>query len=197
MMDKRWNTYVAVAAVVGGLIGLIWAASQSERYETRTVLAVGPAADLATDGDVIDVIGSLDRGNITATVAGIASSSSVRDAAIEAGGLAADELDDYEVDSVPVLNSNLVEIDVTGPDSETTASLAAAVTDQVTTRFAEIYDVYRIDVLTGAEASTNSSRPSVLLVTIAAALLAALVVAAVGWADPARRAVSRGDAGES
>ena len=187
MIDKRLTYLVVGAALVGALIAGIWAAAQPERYTSEAVLAVGPAADLTTDGDVIDVIGSLDRGNITATAAGIAASRSVRDGALEAGGVAAEDFDDYEIDSVPVLESNLVDITVSGPDPDTAASMVNAVADQLRTRFAELYDVYRVELLTEGRPSDDSGRPSVLLVAVAGALLAELVALAVWWLDPARR----------
>ncbi len=197
MTDRRMLVVVVVAAVLGGGVAALWASSQPERYEVGVVLAVGPAATLIDDADVIDVVGSLERGGITATAAGVATSSSVRDAAVADLGLTPGSIGDYEVDSVPVLTSSLVDITVTGPDPEIAASLANAIGAELQARFTTIYEVYEIELLTPAIVPGQSTRPSVLLVAVLGAIVAVAVALVVWWAAfGGRWRVARGDAGE-
>ena len=195
MIDRRMVAVVLLAAVLGGGLAALWASSQADRYDVEVVMAVGPSSTLTVDSDVIDVVGSLDRGGITATAAGIATSGSVRDAAIADMGLDPGSLRNYEVDAVPVLSSNLVDISVSGPDPVATAALANAIGERLQSRFTAIYDVYQIELLTPAKAPSESNRPPVLLITVLGALVSGCVAIAVWWAAfGGRWLASRGDA---
>ena len=181
MSRSRVGMIVAAAAVVGGLIATIWATSQPDRYQVTTVMAVGPAPSVTDEANIIDIVGSLDRGGIIATAAGLADSGSIRNAAAEDLD-AVGALGDYEIDSLPVLTSNLFDITVSGPEAETVAGLANAVGTRVQAQFAELYGIYRIEFVTRATPPTNSDRPAVFLVTAAGALVAAGAAAAILWA---------------
>lgn len=181
MSRSRVEMMVASAAVLGGLIMMIWASSQPDRYQVTTVMAVGPAPSVTDEANIIDIVGSLDRGGIIATAAGLADSGSIRNAAAEDLDLAG-ALGEYEIDSIPVLSSNLFDITVSGPEAETVADLANAVGTRVQTEFAELYGIYRIEFVTRATPPTNSDRPGVVLVTLAGALAAGGAAAAVLWA---------------
>lgn len=182
MFDWRMLAVAGGAVVVGGGMAAIWAASQPDRYEAEVVMAVGPASTLVEDADVIDVVATLERGGVTATAAGIATSSSVKNAAADEIGLDGSDAGDYEVDAVPVQTSSLVDISVSGPDAEIVASLANATAEQLQVRFEEIYDVYEVEILSPATAPTNSARPSIALVTVLGALVALAISMAVWWA---------------
>lgn len=170
------------AAVLGGVLSAQWAGAQPDRYSVTAVMAIAPASAIIDESQVIDIIGSLDRGGATATAAGIAGSGSVRDAAAAQLGVAPGLLGDYEVDSIPVLTSSLFDINVSGPDAEITAALANAVGTQLQAQFNGLYEVYEVEFVTQARAPSNSGRPGALLVTILGALVAASTATAVLWA---------------
>lgn len=181
MNNRRIVAVIAAAAILGGVIAGIWAGSRADRFEVDVVMAVGPALTLVDQSAVISVTASLDRGGITATAAGIATSSAVRDAAVADAGFAPGEAGDYEIDSLPVLNSSLIDITVSGPDAEATAGLANAVGAQIQSRFATIYPIYRVELLTPAVTPTGSSRPPATLIVLLGAIVTALIAAAVLW----------------
>ena len=182
MINRRVVGVVVVAAVLGGVAAAVWASSQPDRYSVTTVMAVAPSSAIIDETQIIDIVGSLDRGSVTATAAGIASSTSVRDAAVEELGIAPGSLGDYEVDSVPVLGSALFDVMVSGPDPEVTAALANAIGVQIQLRINSLYDVYEVEVLTRATPPTNSARPSVVLVALLGVVVAAGAAIAVTWA---------------
>lgn len=178
---------VLVAAVIGGSAAGAWAASQPDRYSVTAVMAVAPSATVIDDAQIIDIVGSLDRGGVIATAAGIASSGSVREAALEQLGVEAGSLGDYEIDAVPVLSSSLFDIMVSGPDSELVAELTNAIGAQAQRRLSALYSIYQVEFVTQAVPPTNSDRPSVLLITLLGALVAGGATTAVSWAAFAGR----------
>lgn len=177
---------VAAAAVVGGIIAGMWALEQPDSYRATAVAVIGPSPSLATEADLIDVVGSLDRTVIAATAAGIAESRSVRDEAVAVTGFDG-KLGDYDVAGVPVLGASLVDVVVTGPDSEMAAALANAIIELVQQRVAAIYKVYQLDIVTLATPPDNSGRPPVLILMIAGAAAGAALTALVVYATAAGR----------
>jgi capsular polysaccharide biosynthesis protein len=182
MNSRKVGLVAVVAAVLGGALAALWAGSQPDRYSVTAVMAVAPASVIIDETQVIDIIGSLDRGGATATAAGIAGSGTVRDGATAQLGVEPGSLNDYEVDSVPVLTSSLFDINVSGPDAEVTAALANAVGTQLQVQFNALYNVYEIEFVTQARVPSTSGRPSLLLITVLGALVAASTATAVSWA---------------
>lgn len=182
MNTSKYTIAIGVAALLGAIVAGIWAEGQPERYSASTTVAVAPAASLAEDGDVIDVVGGLDRGTTVETLAGLITSASVVAAAADEIALPADQRALYDVDAVRVTSANLVDVTVSGPDPELVAGLATATATNAAARFGALYRVYQIDVVTPANVPDTSDRPPVTLVSAAGAVVgglgAAIVVAA-------------------
>lgn len=175
MFDLRKALPILGLAAIAGILAIVWASGQPEQFQATAVVAVGPAGSIEEAAEVIDVVGTLDRGGIIATVAGVADSRSVRDAAIEQLGLVPSDFNGYQLTAIPVLESNLVDISVTGPEAQKTADLTNAVTEQLDERFTALYDIYRLDVVSSASVPDESGRPDAALVGLGAALVGALI----------------------
>jgi capsular polysaccharide biosynthesis protein len=169
---RIWS--VAVAALVGALLGIVFTTGQSDRYTAETVVAIAPADAIVDQAQLVDIVGSLSRSGIPATAAGLGASRSVAEAAAATLSMPADEFADYDVDAIPVIDANLVDISVSGPDSAGTAELANAVAVEVQRQFAELYRVYQVRVVTAAAPPDGTDRPSPVLVVVGASLVAAL-----------------------
>ena len=165
---------IAAAALLGALLGLAFTTGQSDRYTAETVVALAPADAVVDQTQLVDIVGSMSRSGIPATAAGLGASRSVAEAAAATMSMPADEFADYDVDAVPVIDANLVDIRVTGPDSGRTAELANAVAAEVQRQFTELYRVYQVRVVTAAAPPDGTDRPSPVLVVVGAALVAAL-----------------------
>ena len=172
-MTELW--IVLAAVLLGALLGFAFVRSQPARFEAETVVAIAPADTVVDDAQLIDIVGSLDRSGIPATVAGLASSQSVVEAAAALLPITDEELADYDVDATPVISANLVDVRVSGPDAETAAALTNAIASQVQTQFAQLYRVYQVKVVTPATVPSDSDRPSPSLVVLGSAALAGVV----------------------
>jgi capsular polysaccharide biosynthesis protein len=165
---------VALAALIGALLGIVFTAGQSDRFTAETVVAIAPADAVVDQAQLVDIVGSMSRSGIPATAAGLGASRSVAEAAAATLSMPADEFADYDVDAVPVIDANLVDISVSGPDADRSAALANAVAAEVERQFAELYRVYQVRVVTAAAPPGGTDRPSPLLVVLGAALVAGL-----------------------
>lgn len=181
------TSLIGVAALVGALVAGIWGAAQPDRYSTSTTVAIAPAASLADDTDVIDVVGGLDRGTIVETLAGLVTSASVVSAAAEEIEIPAAERDLYDVSAVRVTSANLVDVTVSGPDPELVAALATASAATAAVEFDRLYRVYAVDIVAAADVPDSSDRPSVVLLAVAGAVVAGLGAAIIVAATRSRR----------
>lgn len=183
MKTSHHTILIGIAALFGALVAGIWGAGQPDRYSASTTVAIAPAASLTDNGEVIDVVGGLDRGTIVETLAGLVTSASVVSAAAEGIGIPAAERDLYDVGAVRVTSANLVDVTVSGPDPQLVAELATAMARTAAVEFDTLYRVYHVGVVTAAGVPDTSDRPSVALLSVAGAVVgglgAAIVVAAV------------------
>jgi capsular polysaccharide biosynthesis protein len=187
MIQRNSLVLITLAALVGGALAGYWASSQPERYSATTVVAVAPAESIVDDADVIDVVGGLDRGTTVETLAGLAASASVTQTAAAEIGIDIAEYDDYDVDALRAVGSNLVDITASGPDPQVVADLAAATAAGTAAQFNTLYRVYRVDIVTAAGVPTASDRPSALLVVAAGAALGGVAAAVVIAGGESRR----------
>lgn len=180
VMGSSVAIFVLAAALIGGILAWIWAVGQGERYSASAVVQVQPSAAIQESGDVVDVVESLDRGTIVVTAAGLANSGLVDQAAQDSIAMTEDEAQDYEVESLQVLTSHLIDINVTGPDRDRAIAYADAIAKQLGTDFSTTYPVYEVKTVTPAGVPDSSGRPGVLLIVLAA-MLAAAVGAFMLW----------------
>ncbi|HUF99186.1 MAG TPA: hypothetical protein VMM60_13735 [Ilumatobacter sp.] len=166
---------VLLAALIGGALGAVFVSQQSERYSAETVIAIGAAQTIIDDDQLIDIVGTLERSGVTATVAGLASSRSVFDAAAVAIALPSNEAGDYDVTATPVIDANLVDIATSGPDPTIAANLTNAIAEQTQIQFTQLYRVFDLRVVTLADPPSTTDRPSASLVIVGAAVLAAVI----------------------
>ena len=162
-------------SMIGGLLAGLWAVGQGDRHSATAVVQLEPASTIEDNRDVVDIVGSLDRGTIIVTAAGLATSGVVTSGAQEQIGMSTTQAEDYEVESLQVLTSHLIDITVTGPNEATAIAYADAIADELRTSFSQSYPVYQIATVTPATVPDSSGRPGVVVIVIAA-----MVASAVG-----------------
>lgn len=166
--------FILTTTLLIGALAWIWAASRGESYSATAVVQLEPADTIDESRDVVDVVGSLDRGTIVVTAAGLANSGVVKSAAQDQLGLSPLQAEDYEVESLQVLTSHLIDITVTGPNENLSIRYADAIADELQTSFAQSYPVYQMKTVTPATVPDSSGRPGVILIVIAAMIAAAI-----------------------
>lgn len=170
---------VTIAALFGGLAA-VWASRQDQRFSATAVVQLEPSEEIEDTRELVEIIGSIDRGGIVVTLAGVAESGSVTSAARSQLGLTPEQTEDYEVEALQVLTSHLVDITVTGPSKPQTIELSDAIADQLRASFRESHPVYQVTTVTPANVPDSSGRPSPVLIVVAA-MLAAAVGAMMLW----------------
>ncbi len=175
--SRRTSTaaiFVLSAALIVGLLAWIWAAGQGERFSATAVVQLEPASTVEDNREVVDILGSIDRGPIVVTLAGVANSGSVTTAAQERLGVTEVQMEDYEVEALQVLTSHLVDITVTGPEDTLSIAYADAIADELRLAFAESHPVFQITTVTPATIPESSGRPGTAVIVIAAMIAAAI-----------------------
>lgn len=142
---------VAVAAVVTRY--------QAEVYESSAMLVVGPSTVTADTADVIRTIETLERRTVLATFADFARTDETRRRVATAIQRPEEELRHYHIRGSVVPNTNIVRIDVTGPDGKTAAAVADAAAAETARQAVMLYRVFTLQVLEPADAPGTPSYP--------------------------------------
>lgn len=175
LMLRQW-VVLAVALVVGGVAGFLYEARQPDVVATSGRLLIGPA--LEAGFDVVDSTGSLSRGTVQQTLAEIATGSAVTQSARASVD---NRSSAYAVTSVVVPETNVIQIRVTGPDSDAAVGLALAIMSEAESSFETLYPVYDITTIDEpGKARQIAPNPTLglLLGAVAGAGLATIGVAA-------------------
>lgn len=171
----------------GWVIGLIWlltllaalwfSARQQRVYRASTSLVVAPDSQIDDPSDVLRTLETLERRTVIATFARIPGAPEQRAAAAEVMGVRGSELSSYRVTGAVVPNTNVLRIDVDGPDARLAANFANALADVTAKAVPALYRTFTLRVLERAVPRSQPIRPDTrrdLLVGSIAGLLVAL-----------------------
>jgi capsular polysaccharide biosynthesis protein len=179
---RRWWVVVSVLVLVVG--ASFWGLSGSlDRYETTTLMVVGPNANLEPS-EVLRVADLVGRNMTMSTYADVMSSPKV----VAAGMVATDpnrsDWADFEVRVVQEPDSNVLRMIVTGTDAQTTATLTAQVQASGQATLAELFPIYSISSLdAGAPQAYLISLPWMRTIGIAVVIGLGLGVLLALWLD--------------
>ena len=120
-------------------------------YRAATTLVVGPNEKITAPREIVDTLDTLDRRSVIATFAKVPSSRTVRERAQTQLGLAAAQIEPYQVKTVVVTDTNVLEVSVEGPDPQLTANFVNAIAQQTRDYAQEFYNIYAMKVLDQAE----------------------------------------------
>jgi uncharacterized protein involved in exopolysaccharide biosynthesis len=144
-------------------------------YRATTTLVVGPNESLKTPREVVDSLNTLDRRSVVATFAKLPSSRTVRERAQGQLQLNEAQLKPYDVRTVVVPDTNVLEVSVEGPNPRMAAALADAVAQQTTQYTREFYDIYGMKVLDSAQEPTERVGPGLSRTLLVGAVLGLLI----------------------
>ena len=181
LQRQWWIILFAVLLAVGST--LVATAKQQRLYRASTLQVVIPSADLREADDIIRSIDTLDRRNLIATLARIPLTPEAKERAAAALGRNEGDVGGYSVETSVLPSTNVLRIEVEGPDPERTAELANALALVTQNQSGEMYRIFRIETLARASAPHSPFRPNVrrnlvaglvlgLILGVAAAFLA-------------------------
>lgn len=152
---RRWwvPLLVAVAAVAAAGIG---SAREEPVYDARATLVVIPSSELTEITDLLRSLETLERRTIVATFARLASRPETREWAAARMGRETTDLDGYSVDATVMPNTNLIRVQVRGPEAVIVAALADAAAEGLRDEAQKLYRVYSLQIV---EAATTPQRP--------------------------------------
>jgi capsular polysaccharide biosynthesis protein len=152
----RWWWLPVVMLSVGVLAGLWWTSRQPRTYRASAMLAVVPNTSVQADADVLRSLDALERRTLLATFARLPGTYETRAAVADALHRNPRELATYVFGASVLPSTNIIRIDVDGPDSALAARLANAAGEVAA---AEARSLYRIYTLRPIAAATASTRP--------------------------------------
>lgn len=120
-------------------------ARQPRIYRAKTLQVVVPNSRVQGTADIIRSIDTLNQRNVLATIAQVPLTLETRHKAAEELNLDPRELARYEVRSLVLPNTNLIRIEVQGPDPQKAADVANVVAAATQEVGREMYRIFKID----------------------------------------------------
>jgi capsular polysaccharide biosynthesis protein len=122
---------------------------QQKIYRASTSIVVGPSRKISNAREITEVYNTLDRRSIMATLAKTPVTGAVREQVISEIGA----INDYEILSVVIPDTNILEISADGPNPETTITIANATASHTAAYAASFYDTFELKILDPAKQS--------------------------------------------
>ncbi len=189
LQGQWWVILLAVLLAVGSTIAAT--ARQERVYRASTLQVVVPSADLQEPDDLLRSVDTLDRRNLIATFARIPLTPESRERAAAALQRSEGELRDYSVETSVLPSTNVLRIEVEGPDPERTAELANALALVTQNRSREMYRIFQIETLARASAPEVPFRPDLRRNLVAGLVLGLILGVAAAFLAEHLRSGSR------
>jgi len=170
------NWWIIVLATLGAFnIALIASYIATPTYQARTSFIVSPSETMLAEenSDVVRSIEALARPSVVATYAEILNSQRAYLEAAEVVGLTPIQLEEYELKAVELPGASGIELSIEGPDPRVASQLANAAGEWGINYISELYQVFDITLLDGADVPVDPFRPKPLRDAGVAALLGA------------------------
>ena len=160
LLGKWWLILIAVVATV--VPTYLYVNNQPWIYESAATFVIRPRAssEADTEGFVKAVDTLSNRVEINTTFAEVASSSIVKDRAVDALGLSGSERRGLKVNSRVIAGTNVLEITVQGLDPATVRDVAEAISIETVTYIGGLYDVFELEPLDLPEQSNKPVSPN-------------------------------------
>jgi uncharacterized protein involved in exopolysaccharide biosynthesis len=152
-----WVALLAAAATV--LAAWLLASRERPVYRASASLVATPSSAVEAPGDVLDAIDTLERRTLVATFSKIPAAPDTREDAARRLGVEPRDIRYYWIGGSVLPNTNIVRIDVIGPDPQRAAEVANAVAAETRDEARSLYKVFTLRHLARAEAPDAPERP--------------------------------------
>jgi uncharacterized protein involved in exopolysaccharide biosynthesis len=156
---RRGWWIVLLAALVGVASAWLWTRRETPRYLASATLVATLSSSVEDTGDLLDGIETLERRTLVATFAEIPGRVETKEEAAREMGIEPRELRAYWVGGVVVPHTNLLRIDVRGPDPERAAELANRAAEISRDEARSFYRVFTLRHLERAEPPRRPETP--------------------------------------
>lgn len=162
MLQRNW-WLMLLTAMVALTVSLSISYAAVPLFRSTARFIISPSPSLTTGGDVVRSLDTLDRPSVAATYAEVMNSDRIFVGASESMNLDPLALvENYEIEAVVLPDSSVLELDVSGPDSQTAADLANAVGYQTIDFTRSLNLVYDLNFLDTAAPSSVPFSPEPL-----------------------------------
>jgi capsular polysaccharide biosynthesis protein len=148
---------------------------QTPTYRTSATLAVVPNATIANGAELLHSLETLERRTVIATFAQIPSTERIREAAARDLQLGPESLREYRTQAFVIPNTNLIRIEVDGPDPARATTLANALVSQTASEAKALYRVFEMTALAAAVRPTEPVAPNPRRALVLATILGAFL----------------------
>lgn len=165
MSNSARRRRIRSAGVVLGAIALtllacaFFTSRQPRVYRASTTVVVTPNTDVEGMGDVLRSLETLERRTVIATFARVPATAETRAAAARQLGRADADLSPYRVEASVLPNTNIIKIDVEGPDAAAAAVVANAVSEATRDEVRRMYRIFTLRTLAAASPAPQPVRP--------------------------------------
>jgi capsular polysaccharide biosynthesis protein len=156
---RRGWWIIVLTVLVALVVGFFITRAQERVYVSTATLVVIPSAAAADPGEIVRSIETLERRTLVATLAKIPATGEMMRVLAGRVNIAAPGISDYHVHGSVVASTNLVRIDVEGPDAETAAVLANTAAQLTAAEAQRLYRVYAMQILSEAVAAPQPRYP--------------------------------------
>ena len=151
---------VVLGAIAVSLLACAFFTSRQPKvYRASTTVVVTPNTDVEGMGDVLRSLETLERRTVIATFARVPATAETRAAAARQLGRADADLSPYRVEASVLPNTNIIKIDVEGPDATVAAAVANAVSEATRDEVRRMYRIFTLRPLAAATAPARPIRP--------------------------------------
>ena len=180
-IQQRW--WVVLLVILVSVALAVWLSVRQEPvFRASSSLVVAPNTELEDPMHVLRSLETLERRTIVATLANVPSSSDALDMAAESLGVDVTSLRPYRIRGSVKPHTNIIRIEVAGPNRTQVAELANAVAEATVTSGRSMYRIYAMRPLERAGDAGYTVRPDPkrnilmgLVIGLALGLFAALL----------------------
>jgi capsular polysaccharide biosynthesis protein len=149
-LARRWWLPMVMLAV-GLVSAYVWTARQTSVYRASALLVVVPDGQLEGGGDILRSLDALERRTLLATFARLPSTNESRRAVAQVLQRQPEALAAFHVGAAVVPNTNLIRIDVDGPDPAVASQLANAAGELTAQHVRALYRIYTMRPIAAAQ----------------------------------------------
>lgn len=158
LLARGW--WIVAGAVFLSVTGAAFFSSrQPVLYRSSSTLLVMPDSSIVDTSEVMRALETLERRTVVATLARLPVTSTMRSLTEDRLDLPAGAIRGYRIQSSVVPNTNMIRIEVEGPDGERVAEIARELSDLTEVEARRMYRIFSMEVVEEAVASRAPVAP--------------------------------------